>query len=126
MHLRLRPGRNRLVPILDAEDAQLSAFRARLKHFRKLGIPAKNPGKGTRLRYSESDLFQLLVALELSEFDVDPVLIVKIIQRHWTLGSGFGRPLGKPVSIPPTTALPSFAHASCLRVWARERSCRAP
>jgi hypothetical protein len=78
-----------LARVFDAEDAQPTAFRARLKHFRKLGIPAKNPGKGTRLRYSQSDLFQLLVALELSEFDVDPVLIVKIIQRHWTLGSGF-------------------------------------
>jgi hypothetical protein len=69
-----------LAKVFDAEDAQRGAFRGRLKHFRKLGIPAKNPGKGSRLQYSASDLFQLLVALELSEFNIDPNLIVKIVQ----------------------------------------------
>ena len=68
-----------MAKVFDAEDAQRGAFRGRLKHFRKLGIPAKNPGKGSRLQYSASDLFQLLVALELSEFNIDPNLIVKIV-----------------------------------------------
>lgn len=78
-----------LARVFDAEDAQRGAFRGRLKHFRKLGIPAKNPGKGSRLQYSASDLFQLLIALELSEFNIDPNLIVKILQEHWTGRKGF-------------------------------------
>jgi hypothetical protein len=78
-----------LAKVFDAEDAQPGAFRARLKHFRKLGIPAKNPGKGARVRYSESDLLQLLIALELTEFGLDPALIVKIIRRDWVRRNGF-------------------------------------
>ena len=78
-----------MAKVFDAEDAQRGAFRGRLKHFRKLGIPAKNPGKGSRLQYSASDLFQLLVALELSEFNIDPNLIVKIVQGHWMGRKGF-------------------------------------
>ena len=78
-----------LAKIFDAEDAQRGAFRGRLKHFRKLGIPGKNPGKGSRLQYSASDLFQLLVALELSEFNIDPNLIVKIVRDHWMGRKGF-------------------------------------
>jgi hypothetical protein len=56
---------------------------------RKLGIPARNPGKGARLQHSASDLFQLLVALELSEVNIDPNLIVKILQDHWMGRKGF-------------------------------------
>jgi hypothetical protein len=78
-----------LAKVFDAEDAQRGAFRGRLKHFRKLGIPAENPGKGSRLQYSASDLFQLLIALELAEFNIDPTLIVKIVQDHWTGKKGF-------------------------------------
>jgi hypothetical protein len=78
-----------LARVFDAEDAQRGAFRGRLKHFRKLGIPAENPGKGSRLQYSASDLFQLLIALELSEFNIDPNLIVKIVQDHWKGRKGF-------------------------------------
>ena len=78
-----------LAKVFDVEDAQQGAFRGRLKHFRKLGIPAETPGKGARLRYTPSDLFQLLVALELSEFDIDPTLIVDIVRRHWKTKDGF-------------------------------------
>ena len=78
-----------LAKVFDAEDAQRGAFRGRLKHFRKLGIPEENPGKGSRLQYSESDLFRLLVALELSEFNIDPNLIVRIVHDHWKGRKGF-------------------------------------
>lgn len=78
-----------LAKIFDVEDAQEGAFRGRLKHFRKLGIPAENPGKGTRLQYSASDIFQLLICLELSEFGIDPTLIVEIVKSHWAGRNGF-------------------------------------
>ena len=76
-----------LAKIYEAEDVQRTRFRARLKHFRKLGIPSRNPGKGSRITYSAasaaSDVFQLLICLELAEFGIDPYLIVRIVQRDW-------------------------------------------
>jgi hypothetical protein len=80
-----------LAKVYDAMDAQKTAFRGRLKHFRKLGIPSKQPGKGARIRYTASDMFQLMIACELAEFGVDPKLIAGIVKRHWDMKSGFFR-----------------------------------
>ena len=77
-----------LARVYQAEHVREKAFRGRLKHFRKLGVPNQNPGKGARVHYSASDVFQLMVCLELSEFGLDPNLIVKIVQRHWS-GKGY-------------------------------------
>jgi hypothetical protein len=77
-----------LARVYDAEGVQKNAFRGRLKHFRKLGIPHHNPGKGGRIAYDVQDVWQLMVCLELSEFGIDPNLIVKIVQRHWA-GRGY-------------------------------------
>lgn len=77
-----------LARVYRAEDVQKTAFRGRLKHFRKLGIPSQNPGKGGRIMYSLGDIFQLMVCLELSEFGIDPNLIVKFVKRHWA-GKGY-------------------------------------
>jgi hypothetical protein len=72
-----------LAGLFHAEDVVRTTFRARLKHLRKLGIPQKTPGKGARIRYTPPDVFQLLIALELSEFGIDPHLVVDIVQRDW-------------------------------------------
>jgi hypothetical protein len=72
-----------LAAVYEAEGVQQTAFRARLKHFRKLKIPQSSPGKGQRLRYSASDIFQLMIALELTEFGIAPELIAKLIRSHW-------------------------------------------
>jgi hypothetical protein len=74
-----------LAKVYDAADVQKTAFRGRLKHFRKLGIPQQQPGKGSRISYTASDVFQLMIACELAEFGVDPSLITKIVKRHWRL-----------------------------------------
>jgi hypothetical protein len=78
-----------LAKIFDAEDVQREVFRACLKNFRRLGIPAETPGKGSRLRYSVSDLCQLLIALELTAFGLPPDLVVKTLRRDWSLRAGF-------------------------------------
>jgi hypothetical protein len=78
-----------LVEVFDVGDARQGTFRARLQNFRKLGIPAKNPGKGQRLRYSVGDLLQLLLALELTEYGLDPALVVKTIRDDWSGQHGF-------------------------------------
>src|ERR1700692_1654854 len=80
-----------LAKVYDATDVQKTAFRGRLKHFRKLGIPSKQPGKGARIRYTASDMFQLMIACELAEFGVDPKLIADIVKRHWDMKGGFFR-----------------------------------
>jgi hypothetical protein len=72
-----------LAQAFDAREVQQGAFQGRLKHFRKLGLPQKTPGKGARIRYTKDDVAQLLVALEFSEFGIDPHLIVDIVLRDW-------------------------------------------
>jgi hypothetical protein len=74
-----------LAKVYDAADVQKTAFRGRLKHFRKLGMPQQQPGKGSRISYTESDVFHLMIACELAEFGVDPRLIADIVRRHWRL-----------------------------------------
>ena len=77
-----------LAKLYDAEDVQRTTFRGRLKHFRKLGIPQHSPGKGSRIRYTASDIFQMMVAFEFAEFGIDPHLITDIVRRHWRLKLG--------------------------------------
>ena len=74
-----------LAKVYDATDVQKTTFRGRLKHFRKLGIPSQQPGKGSRISYTASDVFQLMIACEFAEFGLDPRLITKITRRHWGL-----------------------------------------
>jgi hypothetical protein len=90
-----------LVEVFDVGDARQGTFRARLQNFRKLGIPAKNPGKGQRLRYAPTDLFQLLLALELTEYGLDPALVVKTIRDDWSNQSGFFAAIRSATQLPP-------------------------
>jgi hypothetical protein len=78
-----------LAQVYQAEHVQKTAFRGRLKHFRKLGIPQHNPGKGGRIQYGMQDVWQLMVCLELAEFGIDPNLIVKIVRQHWAVRGHF-------------------------------------
>jgi hypothetical protein len=92
-----------LAEVFDAGDAQRGIFRARLQNFRKLGIPATNPGKGQRLRYALADILQLLLALELTEYGLDPALAVKTIRSDWARRSesGFFTALQYATQSPP-------------------------
>ncbi|WP_210486764.1 hypothetical protein [Microvirga antarctica] len=65
-------------------EVQRGAFRGRLKHLQRLGLPlGDKPGKGKRIKYSEGQVWQLALALELAQCGVDPVTIVKMIQQCW-------------------------------------------
>jgi hypothetical protein len=92
-----------LAEVFDARDAQPTTFRARLQNFRKLGIPAANPGKGQRLRYSVGDLFQLLLALELTEFGLDPALVVNTIRNDWARQGNLFAAVQHTIQQPPPT-----------------------
>lgn len=65
-------------------DAQRAAFRGRLKHLKRLGIPrGVNPGKGARVWYREEQIFEWAFCLELGEFGIDPTVVVRLINEHW-------------------------------------------
>jgi hypothetical protein len=64
-------------------DVQERAFRARLKHFQRLGLPRVRPGKGSRLDYSFEDACKWALTLMASEIGIEPVAMVKVIGREW-------------------------------------------
>lgn len=65
-------------------EAQKKAFRGRLKHLKRLGIPLEfNPGKGAKGEYSDEYMEQMAFCLELAEFGVDPTAIVQFVQANW-------------------------------------------
>jgi hypothetical protein len=64
-------------------DIQRAAFRARLKHFQRLGLPGIESGKGTRVAYTFDLACQWLVGLMMAEVGVDPVIIVQVVKTHW-------------------------------------------
>lgn len=66
------------------------AFRARLKHFQRLGFPeGANTGTGRRAVYTVPMLFKLVLAVELVQVGMPPRLIAEIIDINWpfVLGS---------------------------------------
>ena len=64
---------------------QAGAFRGRLKHFKRLGVPlGVNPGRGRKIAYGRNEIYQWWFCLELSEFGIDPSIIVKIVRAYWS------------------------------------------
>jgi hypothetical protein len=57
----------------------MGTFRARIKHFQKIGIVTSSPGKGRRIDYSLQDVFLWGFGLELAEFGIDPLVIKRAI-----------------------------------------------
>lgn len=58
--------------VLEA-GGDLGAFRARMRHFRNLGLPRTDrPGKGGVIEYGRKDAFEVLVAMQLNVMGVNP------------------------------------------------------
>ncbi|MBA2400591.1 MAG: hypothetical protein H0V72_18205 [Bradyrhizobium sp.] len=65
-------------------DIQKNAFRGRLKHLKRLGIPLNSaPGRGKKIDYFEDDLLQWALCLEFAEFGMDPTTIVRFVETNW-------------------------------------------
>jgi len=115
-----------LAKVYDAEDAQRTAFRGRLKHFRKLGIPQQQPGKGIRIRYTMSDIFQLMIACEFAEFGIDPYLITEIVRRHWRNKSGLYEVTDYALKFPGDDFHVVIETHFMSWIWNRQKSKRTP
>jgi hypothetical protein len=69
--------------ILWIDESQKGAFRGKLKHLQKLGLPGGQHGKGHRVRYNRELAFQLLICLLLAELGIDPNLVVRVVKEQW-------------------------------------------
>jgi hypothetical protein len=62
-----------LASVFGVEMKDLSAFRARIRHLRNLGVPPVDaPGSGQAVTYTRSDAIRLVIALEMELLGVPP------------------------------------------------------
>ncbi len=74
-----------LVHLNRVADGKRVAFRARLKHFQRLGFPeGVNTGTGRRATYGVRHLFQLVIAMEFTQSGMSPQRVVKTINGNWS------------------------------------------
>jgi hypothetical protein len=67
------------------ERVQKAAFRGRLKHLKRLGVPlGSRPGRGSKIDYELEHIYQWAWCLELEEFGLDPTLITSHVTESWT------------------------------------------
>jgi hypothetical protein len=71
-----------LAKTLNYRPNRIKALRARLRYLQRFLGPASR--KGARIRYSEEDIWRLLVALRLQESGVDPLLAAGLVCNNWT------------------------------------------
>ncbi|WP_333839300.1 hypothetical protein [Novosphingobium sp.] len=73
-----------LVALNHISEEKRVAFRARLKHFQRLGFPqGANTGTGKRAVYSAKMFIQLCFAIEFSQMGMTPSRIVQILNDNW-------------------------------------------
>ena len=73
-----------LAKLHGAEAVQRLAFRGRMKHLKRVGIPLDTSvGQGKKTLYTEDHLYQWAFALELEQVNVDPTSIGKIMAAYW-------------------------------------------
>lgn len=61
-----------------------NAFRARLKHLKRLGIPlGSSPGRGAKIRYDFDQICQWALCLELAEAGMDPARVAELMKENW-------------------------------------------
>jgi hypothetical protein len=73
-----------LATMYRSDPAQGKAFRGRLQNFQRLGVPLNlKPGKGKKISYTDAEIFQWMLCLELAEYGVTPSTITNTIKAYW-------------------------------------------
>jgi hypothetical protein len=63
--------------------AQKRAFRGRLQHLRRLGLPSSGGvGRGKAITYTKANIFEIGFCLECEEIGVAPALAVNVLERQ--------------------------------------------
>lgn len=71
----------KLAKLHQVTDEGMSAFCARLRILRSMGVPDKpSPGSGKRVLFSKDDLFETHLALSLTTLGLTPVRIVFVVK----------------------------------------------
>ena len=90
LQLRYQQVEDQLAWAFSVGPDHRSAFRARLRHFRNLGVPElPKVGSGTQISYSFDHVYQLFFALELGNFGVTPRMARLILERYWSDLKGY-------------------------------------
>jgi hypothetical protein len=59
------------------------AFKARIKHFQRLGMVPQSPGKGKKIAYGVADVYRWELGLQFVEFGIDPTAIKSFLETTW-------------------------------------------
>lgn len=61
-------------------ETQTKAFRGRLQHLRRLGVPhGPKPGRGSKIDYTEAQFYECAFALELIQCGADPLAVSEFL-----------------------------------------------
>jgi hypothetical protein len=62
--------------------AQRRAFRGRLQHLRRLGLPSGGVGRGKTITYDKANIYELGFCLDCEELGIIPSLAVNLLERR--------------------------------------------
>jgi hypothetical protein len=80
MHYTYAQVEEALVQAFDVDEKTIGALRGRFKNLQRLGLAPYSPGSGTRVNYTQSNIYDWGLALSLAEFGIDPKIISKTIK----------------------------------------------
>jgi hypothetical protein len=62
--------------------AQKRAFRGRLQHLRRLGLPSGGIGRGKAITYAKALIYELGFCLECEELGIIPTIAMGLLEQH--------------------------------------------
>lgn len=70
-------------------EGSRSAFSARIGYFKRLGLLASTPGKGSRIVYKELDVLLIALCLEFSQLGIEPKRAAVLSRALWRRVSNY-------------------------------------
>jgi hypothetical protein len=61
---------------------QKRAFRGRLQHLRRLGLPSGGVGRGKTITYAKANIYELGFCLECEELGIIPTIAMGLLEGH--------------------------------------------